>query len=166
MLNYTPNTTIYWRKAWFFHTICTQRNFGYIFRQNLQNYHFVVDFAWNCSQKMYESQIFNIIFNFDIQYFWLAILFTINPFRFFLSSAQISFHRLSWSRSSMAKTAATGGVISADVSLPNHVLDSLFQRYSIKQRRAGLESFLVASILFDLWALLVPQGSTWFALGK
>lgn len=66
----------------------------------------------------------------------------------------------------MEKAETNGAVISADVSLPNTVLDSLFQRYSIKQRRAGLESFLVASILFDLWALCVPQGQPWFSLGK
>lgn len=65
----------------------------------------------------------------------------------------------------MAK-AVNGGVISADVSLPSDVLDSLFQRYSIKQRRAGLESFLVASVLFDLWAIFVPLGQTWESIGK
>lgn len=47
--------------------------------------------------------------------------------------------------------------ISSDVSLPNEVLERLFQRYSIKQRRAGLECFLATSVLFDLWVILVPQ---------
>lgn len=47
--------------------------------------------------------------------------------------------------------------ISTDVSLPNDVLERLFQRYSIKQRRAGLECFLATSVLFDLWVILVPQ---------
>lgn len=45
--------------------------------------------------------------------------------------------------------------ISSDVSLPNDVLEHLFQRYSIKQRRAGLECFLATSILFDLWVIFV-----------
>lgn len=43
--------------------------------------------------------------------------------------------------------------ISSDVSLPNDVLERIFQRYSIKQRCAGLESFLITSVLFDLWAI-------------
>lgn len=47
--------------------------------------------------------------------------------------------------------------ISSDVSLPNDVLERLFQRYTIKQRRAGLECFLATSILFDLWIIFVPQ---------
>lgn len=47
--------------------------------------------------------------------------------------------------------------ISSDVSLPNEVLERLFQRYSIKQRRAGLECFLATSVLFDLWVIFVPQ---------
>lgn len=50
-----------------------------------------------------------------------------------------------------------GTVISSDVSLPNDVLERLFQRYSIKQRRAGLECFLATSVLFDLWVIFVPQ---------
>lgn len=50
-----------------------------------------------------------------------------------------------------------GTAISSDVSLPNDVLERLFQRYSIKQRRAGLESFLATSVLFDLWVICVPQ---------
>lgn len=47
--------------------------------------------------------------------------------------------------------------ISSDISLPNDVLERLFQRYTIKQRRAGLECFLATSILFDLWVIFVPQ---------
>lgn len=46
---------------------------------------------------------------------------------------------------------------SADISLPNDVLERLYQRYSIKQRRAGLECFLATSVLFDLWAIFAPQ---------
>ena len=56
--------------------------------------------------------------------------------------------------------------ISTDVSLPNDVLERLFQRYSIKQRRAGLECFLVTSVLFDLWVILAPeQGKTFYNIG-
>lgn len=62
--------------------------------------------------------------------------------------------------------AENGGVISADVSLPDDVLGRLFQSYSIKQRRAGLECFLAASVVFDLWAIFVPQGQSWESLGK
>lgn len=53
-----------------------------------------------------------------------------------------------------------------ETALPDAVLASLYHRYSIKQRRAGLECFLAASILFDLWAIFVPQGQSWDSLGK
>lgn len=57
--------------------------------------------------------------------------------------------------------------ISSDVSLPNEVLERLFQRYSIKQRRAGLECFLATSVLFDLWVILVPQqGKSYENIGE
>lgn len=57
--------------------------------------------------------------------------------------------------------------ISADVSLPNDVLEHLYQRYSIKQRRAGLECFLATSVLFDIWAICVThQDIGWNGLGK
>lgn len=60
-----------------------------------------------------------------------------------------------------------GTVISSDVSLPNDVLERLFQRYSIKQRQAGLECFLATSVLFDLWVIFVPQQQTTFRnIGK
>lgn len=48
--------------------------------------------------------------------------------------------------------------LSADVSLPAEVLEKLYQSYTIKQKRDGLSSFLIASIMFDLWAIIVPQG--------
>ncbi|KAG4080688.1 hypothetical protein HA402_013218 [Bradysia odoriphaga] len=44
------------------------------------------------------------------------------------------------------------------ITLSSSVLEKLYQRYSIKQRRAGLECFLAASVLFDLWAIFIPQG--------
>lgn len=52
------------------------------------------------------------------------------------------------------------------IMLPSGVLEQLYQRYSIKQRRAGLECFLAASVLFDLWAILVPQGESLESLGN
>lgn len=52
------------------------------------------------------------------------------------------------------------------VVLPDVVLDKLYQSYSVKQRRAGLIWFLVASILFDIWALLIPKGQCIEAMGK
>lgn len=68
-------------------------------------------------------------------------------------------------------TMAAGGkdsTISADISLPSDVLERLYQRYSIKQRRAGLECFLATSVLFDLWAIFVPQQQprSWESLSK
>lgn len=59
------------------------------------------------------------------------------------------------------------GAISADISLPNDLLEGLYQRYSIKQRRAGLECFLATSVLFDLWAIFAPhQEKSLESLGK
>lgn len=57
-------------------------------------------------------------------------------------------------------SVATGGV-----TLPNEVLEHLYQSYSLKQKRAGLNCFLAASILFDLWAILIPQGQSWESIG-
>lgn len=37
-------------------------------------------------------------------------------------------------------------------------LEKLYQSYSIKQKRAGIECFLIAAILFDIYVLLVPSG--------
>jgi len=48
----------------------------------------------------------------------------------------------------------------SDIKLPDDFLAKLYQSYSIKQRRAGLGCFLSASIIFDLWAILVPQGQS------
>ena len=51
-------------------------------------------------------------------------------------------------------------------SLPDDVLEKLYRSYSLKQKRSGLACFLVASIVFDLWAILVPQGQSIESLGK
>lgn len=36
-------------------------------------------------------------------------------------------------------------------------LEKLYQSYSVKQKRAGLQCFLYAAILFDLYMLAIPQ---------
>lgn len=51
-------------------------------------------------------------------------------------------------------------------SLPDDVLEKLFRSYSLKQKRSGLACFLAASIMFDLWAIIVPQGQSIESLGK
>lgn len=53
-----------------------------------------------------------------------------------------------------------------EIELPDAVYDQLFQRYTIKLRRAGLECFIVASIMFDLWVIVVPQDQTWISIGE
>uniref|UniRef100_A0A1B0GLG2 Adenylate cyclase type 3 n=1 Tax=Lutzomyia longipalpis TaxID=7200 RepID=A0A1B0GLG2_LUTLO len=55
--------------------------------------------------------------------------------------------------------------IASDILLPDSVLDKLYQNYSIKQKRSGLICFLFTSILFDLWAIAIPQGQTYGSLG-
>lgn len=51
-------------------------------------------------------------------------------------------------------------------SLPDDVLETLYRSYSLKQKRSGLTCFIVASIVFDLWAILVPQGQSVESLGE
>lgn len=51
-------------------------------------------------------------------------------------------------------------------SLPDDVLEKLYRSYSLKQKRSGLTCFIVASIVFDLWAILVPQGQSKESLGE
>ncbi|XP_058824460.1 adenylate cyclase type 3 [Topomyia yanbarensis] len=45
--------------------------------------------------------------------------------------------------------------------LPDDVLEKLYQSYALKQKRVAFGCYLAASILFDLWAILVPQGQGW-----
>ncbi|XP_041775582.1 adenylate cyclase type 3 [Anopheles merus] len=49
----------------------------------------------------------------------------------------------------------TGGVL-----LPDAVLDKLYQSYALKQKRVAFACYLIASILFDVWAIAVPQGQS------
>lgn len=61
----------------------------------------------------------------------------------------------------------SGAVLpSGPIVLPDDVLEKLYRSYSLKQKRSGLKCFIVASIVFDLWAILVPQGQSWESLGK
>ncbi|XP_059613778.1 adenylate cyclase type 3 [Phlebotomus argentipes] len=55
--------------------------------------------------------------------------------------------------------------ITSDILLPDSVLEKLYQNYSIKQKRSGLFCFLLTSLLFDLWAIAIPQGQTFWSLG-
>ncbi|XP_058057684.1 adenylate cyclase type 3 [Anopheles bellator] len=53
------------------------------------------------------------------------------------------------------QAASTGGVL-----LPGAVLDKLYQSYALKQKRVAFVCYLIASILFDIWAIAVPQGQS------
>ncbi|XP_037927319.1 adenylate cyclase type 3 [Teleopsis dalmanni] len=56
------------------------------------------------------------------------------------------------------------GPPSNSVQLPLSVLKKLYHTYSIKQRRGGLKWFLIASLLFNIWLLIIPQGQCLEAL--
>ena len=56
--------------------------------------------------------------------------------------------------------------LSGPTSLSDDVLEKLYRSYSLKQKRSGLATFIVASIVFDLWAILAPQGQSIESLGK
>uniref|UniRef100_A0A182QTA8 Adenylate cyclase type 3 n=1 Tax=Anopheles farauti TaxID=69004 RepID=A0A182QTA8_9DIPT len=51
--------------------------------------------------------------------------------------------------------AGSGGIL-----LPDAVLDKLYQSYALKQKRVAFACYLIASILFDIWAIAVPQGQS------
>lgn len=44
-------------------------------------------------------------------------------------------------------------------------LEKLYQSYSVKQKRAGLECFLITAILFDIYVLVVPSGQDLIVFG-
>ncbi|XP_019870532.2 adenylate cyclase type 3 isoform X2 [Aethina tumida] len=44
-------------------------------------------------------------------------------------------------------------------------LERLYQSFSVKQKRAGLECFLIAAILFDIYMIAVPSGQDLFIFG-
>uniref|UniRef100_A0A182YNG8 Adenylate cyclase type 3 n=1 Tax=Anopheles stephensi TaxID=30069 RepID=A0A182YNG8_ANOST len=66
----------------------------------------------------------------------------------------------------IATTVATvgggggGGGAGGGVLLPDAVLDKLYQSYALKQKRVAFACYLIASILFDIWAIAVPQGQS------
>ncbi|CRK93456.1 CLUMA_CG006992, isoform A [Clunio marinus] len=63
-------------------------------------------------------------------------------------------------------SSSVAGLISGQAtSLPADVLETLYRSYSLKQKRSGLTCFIAASIVFDLWAILVPQGQSVESLG-
>lgn len=71
------------------------------------------------------------------------------------------------SRNTPERTSSTvAGLTSGPTSLPPDVLEKLYRSYSLKQKRSGLAAFIVASIVFDLWAILVPQGQSIESLGE
>lgn len=51
-------------------------------------------------------------------------------------------------------------------SLTDDALEKLYRSYSLKQKRSGLSCFIVGSIVFDLWAIVVPQGQSKESLGE
>ena len=55
---------------------------------------------------------------------------------------------------------------SKSVSLPDSVLEKIYRSYSLKQKRSALVTFLIASILFDVWAIFIPQGQSLESLGE
>lgn len=50
-------------------------------------------------------------------------------------------------------------------SFRDPALEKLYQSYSVKQKRPGLEVFLYAAILYDVYMLLVPGGQDAFMRG-
>ncbi|XP_053673323.1 adenylate cyclase type 3 [Anopheles nili] len=52
--------------------------------------------------------------------------------------------------------ATSGG----GIPLPDAVLDKLYQSYALKQKRVAFLCYLIASILYDCWAIAVPQGQS------
>lgn len=42
-------------------------------------------------------------------------------------------------------------------SFDDPALEKLYQSYSVKQKRAGLECFLITAVLFDIYMLVVPN---------
>lgn len=63
-------------------------------------------------------------------------------------------------------SSAAGFSTGQTTSLPADVLEKLYRSYSLKQKRSGLACFIAASVVFDLWAILVPQGQSIESLGE
>nr|XP_029727324.1 adenylate cyclase type 3-like [Aedes albopictus]XP_029727325.1 adenylate cyclase type 3-like [Aedes albopictus]XP_029727326.1 adenylate cyclase type 3-like [Aedes albopictus]XP_029727327.1 adenylate cyclase type 3-like [Aedes albopictus] len=56
--------------------------------------------------------------------------------------------------------AGAANLPTSSVLLPNAVLEKLYQSYALKQKRVAFGCYLAASMLLDLWAILVPQGQS------
>lgn len=50
-------------------------------------------------------------------------------------------------------------------SFSDPALEKLYQSYSVKQKRAGLECFLITAVLFDIYMLVVPSGQDLMIFG-
>lgn len=50
-------------------------------------------------------------------------------------------------------------------SFKDPALEKLYQSYSVRQKRAGLECFLIAAILYDIYMLVVPSGQDLLIFG-
>jgi hypothetical protein len=61
---------------------------------------------------------------------------------------------------------SSSAIAPISTALPDSVLEKLLSSYSLKQKRSALVVFLAASILFDLWAIFVPQGQSTENLGE
>ena len=61
---------------------------------------------------------------------------------------------------------SSSAIAPMSTSLPDSVLEKLLSSYSLKQKRSALVVFLAASVLFDVWAIAVPQGQKIENLGK
>lgn len=69
--------------------------------------------------------------------------------------------------STTVETNPTGtNLPTSSVLLPDDVLEKLYQSYALKQKRVAFGCYVAASILFDLWAILVPQGQGWESVGE
>ncbi|XP_031342492.1 adenylate cyclase type 3-like isoform X2 [Photinus pyralis] len=50
-------------------------------------------------------------------------------------------------------------------SFKDQALEKLYQAYCVKQKRAGLECFLITAILFDIYMITVPSGQDMIVFG-
>lgn len=63
-------------------------------------------------------------------------------------------------KESLERISNVVGLTLGPTHLPDDVLEKLYRSYSLKQKRSGLACFIAASIVFDLWAIIVPQGQS------
>lgn len=58
-------------------------------------------------------------------------------------------------------STAGQNIPSTDITLQNDVLEKIYRSYSLKQKRSGMNCFMAAAILFDLWAIFIPANQSW-----